>query len=83
VTRITNIDVLNIPVHFIYLFWIIFKLQSAARTCKIAGPMFFKAAVISEEHVQLILTPFFRELLKVKMHGYFIQFTAVAHATYS
>jgi len=45
--------------------------------------MFFKAAVISEEHVQLILTPFFRELLKVKMHGYFIQFTAVAHATYS
>lgn len=82
-TRITNIDVLNIPVHFIYLFWIIFKLQSAAHTCKIAGPMFFKAAVNSDEHVQLILTPFFRELLEVKMHSYFMQFNAVARATYS
>jgi hypothetical protein len=82
VTRIRNIDVLNVPVHFIYLFWIIFKLQSAARTCKIAGPMFFKAAVNSEEHVHLIFTPFFRELLEVKMHSYFIQFNAVALATY-
>jgi hypothetical protein len=82
VTRIIKIDVLNIPVHSVYLFWIIFKLQSAARTCKIAGPLFFKAAVNSEEHVQLIFTPFW-ELLEVKMHSYFIQFNAVARATYS
>jgi len=78
-----NIDALNFPVHFIYLFWIIFKLQFAARTSKIAGPMFLKAAVNSDEHVQLILTPFFRELLEVKMHSYFMQFNAVAHAMYS
>lgn len=82
-TRIASIDVLNIPVHFIYLFWIIFKLQSAARTCKIAGPMFFKAAVNSDEHVQLILTPFLRELLEVKMNSYLMQFNVMAHATYS
>ena len=52
-------------------------------TCKIAGPMFFKAAINSDEHVQLILTPFFRELVEVKMHSYFMQFNAMAQATYS
>jgi hypothetical protein len=45
--------------------------------------MFFKAAVNSDKHVQLILTPFFRELLEVKMHNYFMQFNVMAHATYS
>jgi hypothetical protein len=50
--------------------------------CKIIGPLFHEEIIKSDHHFQLILTPFFRELIaEDKMYSYFMQNNAMTFKT--